>query len=109
MVLGHSLPYRYMKKYLFIVLLVGVGFGQVDYSNFIGEWYMQKSEFAFNVIVGSDQSIINALDTINIIANVEILLPFRDDLDPDEENIFYTIQASEFRSTKINHFFVNIN
>ena len=79
-----------MKKYIFAIVFIPNLFAQVDYSIFIREWYMEKSEFAFNVIVGSDQPIIYGSDTISLLANVETSLPFQDDLDPDEENIFYT-------------------
>ena len=79
-----------MKKYIFAIVFISNLFGQVDYSIFIGEWYMEKSEFAFNVTVGSDQPIIYGSDTISLLANVETSLPFQDDLDLDEENIFYT-------------------
>ena len=81
-----------MKKYIFAIVFIPNLFAQVDYSIFIGEWYMEKSEFAFNVIVGSDQPIIYGSDTISLLANVETSLPFQDDLDPDEENIFYSVQ-----------------
>ena len=79
-----------MKKYIFAIVFISNLFAQVDYSIFIGEWYMEKSEFAFNVTVGSDQPIIYGSDTISLLANVETSLSFQDDLDPDEENIFYT-------------------
>ena len=82
-----------MKKYIFVIVFITNLFSQVDYSIFIGEWYVDKFIPTYRITVDSAQTIISGLDTIDLIANVEAELPLQDEEFLEElmgENLYYS-------------------